>query len=392
MKIAKSSPQMPNDFLPYGKQTIDEDDIKAVADVLRGDFLTTGPAVDAFEKALCEYIGVKHCIVVGNGTHALHLACLAAKLGPGQHAIVPSITFLATANAVRYCGADVIFCDVDPHSGLMRPDDLTKALNSNKDKKITAVLPVHMGGQSADMDALHGIAKAHNLKIIADACHALSGQYKNTRVGDCQFEDMATFSFHPVKPITTGEGGAITTNNDALAQRMRILRTHGLDRRNQPHAWAYEMQEVGYNYRLTDMQCALGLSQLKKLDDFTQKRRHLATLYNEQLKPLAPLILPPAVAEQDDCAWHLYAARFDFKAIGKTRDQVVAALKDMNIGTQVHYIPVHTQPYYKALYGPQNLPGADAYYEGTLSLPLFPGMEERDVERVIRGIKQTIGH
>lgn len=378
------------DFLPYGKQSIDQDDLAAMASVLNSDFLTTGPAVEAFEKSLCAYTGAQYCVVVGNGTQALHLPCLAAGLGTGDYAIVPSLTFLATANAVRYCGADVIFCDVDPKTGLMRPQDLQKALDDNKGKSIKAVLPVHLTGQSVDLEPIKTLADANGLKIIADACHALGGFYKDHPVASCTYEDFATLSFHPVKALTTGEGGAILTNNLAWAERMRTLRSHGIEHTPDEGPWAYKMQEMGYNYRLSDIQCALGLSQIKKLDRFIQKRRDLAALYDEGLTPLAPSIQKPYRYEHGVSAWHLYAPRFDFKALGKSRAEFMELLRAHNIGSQVHYIPVHTQPYYTGLYGHQNLPGAQEYYEHTLSLPLFPQMQPDDVRRVVKALSDII--
>jgi UDP-4-amino-4,6-dideoxy-N-acetyl-beta-L-altrosamine transaminase len=378
-------------FLPYGRQTIEQDDKDAVAAVLDQDYLTTGPHIQEFEKTLCDITTAKEAIVVGNGTHALHLACLAAGLGEGDAAIVPTVTFLATANAVRYCGADVIFSDVNPETGLMEPQHLEQAINDNKDKNIKAVLPVHLSGQTVDLPALEKITRQHDLKMIADSCHALGGLCGNKPVGSCQYEDMSTFSFHPVKAIAMGEGGAITTNNPQTAELLRTYRNHGMQPKPAEGPWYYEMEELGYNYRVTDMQCALGVSQLKKLDRFIEKRRALVALYDELLAPLAPKVLPPKRVANCEPGWHLYAPRFDFDKIGMSRGDFMNALKEKGIGSQVHYIPVHTQPYYTKLYGEKNLPGAQKYYEGTLSIPLFPLMNEDDVRRVVAAIEDLAG-
>lgn len=377
-------------FLPYGCQTIEQDDIDAVIETLQSDFLTTGPKIQEFEKSLCDVTSAKEAVVVGNGTQALHLACLAAGLKEGGYAIVPAITFLATANAVRYCGADVIFCDVDPDTGLMTAETLHAAIDDNKDKQIKLVLPVHLGGQMVDLEAVRTIADKYNLKIIADSCHALGGKFHNTNIGACIYEDMATFSFHPVKNITMGEGGAITTNNKELADKMRSLRSHGMIPKPEEGPWAYEMAELGYNDRATDIQCALGVSQLKKIDRFIKKRQELVDFYDQQLKGIGSYIQPPKRVPNSVAAWHLYALRIDFNGLNISRADFMNALKEQGIGSQVHYIPVSSQPYYEGLYGKADLPQAQKYYEATLSLPLFPTMEESDVIRVVKAIKNII--
>lgn len=377
-------------FLPYGRQTIEQDDIDAVSEVLKSDFLTTGPQVSELEKLIAEQTGAKEAVVVGNGTQALHLACIEADLQKGDAAIVPSLTFLATANAVRYCGADVIFCDVSPDTGLMEAKHLQDAIDQNPDKNIKAVLPVHLGGQCVAPKSIKEIASRNNLKIIADACHAIGATYNDAPVGDCQYEDMSVFSFHPVKNMTMGEGGAITTNNKDSADKMRLMRSHNMIPKPENGQWIYEMPEIGYNYRATDIQCALGITQIKKLDRFIQKRRQLVALYDELLIPLSPIIKPPTKVKGCNPAWHLYAIQIDFEKAGVTRAKLMNALKEKNIGTQVHYIPVHTQPYYKKLYGKQQLSGTMDFYKKTLSLPLFPTMEKEDVVRVVNAIKTII--
>jgi len=349
-------------MIPYGKQTIEQDDIDAVANTLSSDFLTTGPKVKEFEHALAEVTGAKEVVVVGNGTQALHLSCLAAGLGEENYAIVPTLTFLATANAVRYCGADVLFCDVDEHTGLLDIDALQVLLNQHKDKSIKTILPVHLAGQIVDLTAIKGVIGDDDIKIIADSCHAIGGYKGDYSVGSATQEDMSTFSFHPVKTIAMGEGGAITLNDTDVANHMRCLRSHGMMQTPDAGAWAYKMEALGYNYRATDFQCALGISQLKKLERFKSKRQQLVSLYNDLLVDLAPLILPPKQLQGQEPAWHLYAARFDFDKIGKSRDQIMKDLRTKGVGTQVHYIPVHSQPYYTSLYGSQSMPGAEAYY------------------------------
>ncbi|WP_269583962.1 UDP-4-amino-4,6-dideoxy-N-acetyl-beta-L-altrosamine transaminase [Roseibium sp. Sym1] len=400
------------DFLPYGRQTIDEDDIAAVCDVLRSDYLTSGPAVAGFEAALSQAFGDPHVVASANGTTALHLSMLVLGVGPGDVCVVPSVTFLATANAVRYVGADVIFSDVCPESGVMRPQDLEEALARADGRKVKAILPVHLGGHVAPMEELASIAarfpQDEPPAIVEDACHAIGSRYSTSEgdftVGDCRHSTMANFSFHPVKTIACGEGGATSTRDSALAAKLAELRSHGMVRdaerfqnRNlafegdEANPWFYEMQEIGYNFRITDMQAALGISQLRKLPEFVARRRALVAAYNGLLQECGPLIQPNAALANSSPAQHLYAARIDFGAAGRTRAQVMAALRNEGIGTQVHYIPVHTQPYYRALYGDQVLPGAEGFYSKTLSLPLFPAMETADVERVVRALKNAVG-
>lgn len=394
-------------FLPYGRQVIEDDDIAAVASVLRGDYLTTGPAVGIFEADFAKVAGAKEAIVCGNATQALHLACIALGLKDGECAIVPTLTFLATANAVRYTGADVIFADVDPQTGLMTPETFEQAIAQAKKQGVSpkVVLPVHLAGQMVEQDAIQKIARRENIAVLTDSCHALSSTYKGVLAGACQYEDLAVFSFHPVKTIAMGEGGAITTNDPAVAARLRLLRGHGmihraeqpfdpalgLDENGAPNPWFYEMRELGYNYRESDIHCALGTSQLKKLDRFIQRRRELATLYDELLAPLAPNVLPPLRVADCVPGWHLYAVRIDFDKAGCSRAALMNVLKAQNIGTQVHYIPVHRQPYYRSLYGDLNLPGADHYYEHTLSLPLFPAMTNEDVRFIVDALRAAVG-
>lgn len=392
-------------FLPYGRQVIDDDDVAAVVAVLKGDFLTTGPTVEKFETAFAERTGARFAVACSSGTAALHLATLAAGLGEGDSAIVPTVTFLATANAVRFVGADVVFADVDNATGLLRPADFEAALAASSGTA-RAVLPVHLGGQSVDMRAIAQIAERHDMIVIEDACHALGTTLDDGGVvGDCRHSAMTAFSFHPVKTIAMGEGGAVTTNDAALHEKLTRLRSHGMTRDPErflnadlafgtdgtPNPWYYEMPEIGFNYRASDIHCALGLSQLRKLDAFVSRRRLLAETYDRLLAPLAPCVLPPHRVDGCDPGWHLYAARVDFGSLGISRERAIERLKSFGIGTQVHYIPVHTQPYYQGVVGNQQLPGAMAYYRATLSLPLFPSMTTDDVERVVKGIEEVVG-
>jgi len=396
--------------LPYGRQQIDDDDVAAVSAVLRGDWLTTGPAVAAFEQALAERVGARYAVACSSGTAALHLAALALELAPGQRAAVPSLTFVATANAARYAGADVSFADCDPDTGLMRGNDLQRLLTGPQGNAITAVCPVHLAGQVADLPGIAALARNRGLKIVEDASHAIGTSYRDpdngewVAVGSCRHSDITVFSFHPVKTIAMGEGGALTTNDPALYERLCELRTHGLTRdparfEQRQHAfdadgaanpWYYEQQALGFNYRASDIHCALGLSQLAKLDRFVEQRAALVQRYDRLLADLAPTLRP--LARRGDCrpGWHLYVVLIDFAALGRERAAVMRELRECGILSQVHYIPTHRQPYYRQLYGDLTLPGTDAYYDRALSLPLFPGMTEQDVDRVALALHEVV--
>jgi UDP-4-amino-4,6-dideoxy-N-acetyl-beta-L-altrosamine transaminase len=404
-------PQLAESFLPYARQQIDDHDIDAVIAVLRGNWLTTGPTVARFEQALAARCGAEEVISCSSGTAALHLACLALDLGPGDAAIVPSITFLATANAVRMTGADVVFADVDPDNGLLTPAALEAgfARAEATGRTVKAIFPVHLAGQCPDLIGLAKIARAKGAAIVEDACHAIGTYHacpdgSAAVVGACRLSDMVVFSFHPVKTIAAGEGGAITTNDPALARRMRLLRSHGMtheaadfqngafgfDANGDANPWYYEMPEVGWNYRLSDIHAALALSQLGRLDQFVERRRALAQRYDELLAPLGGLAVPIRRCRGCLPAWHLYPVLIDFAALGFERAQVMTALRHAGIGTQVHYIPVHRQPYYRARDPELTLDGAEAYYRRTLSLPLFAGMNLADVWRVIDGLHNVL--
>ncbi|MBS0410536.1 MAG: UDP-4-amino-4,6-dideoxy-N-acetyl-beta-L-altrosamine transaminase [Proteobacteria bacterium] len=383
-------------FLPYGRQSIDDDDVAAVAQALRADFLTTGPTVEAFERAFADKVGAPHAVACANGTAALHLAMLALGVGEGDVCIVPSITFLATANCARYVGAEVVFADVDPATGVMTPETLEAALARAGDARVAAVLPVHLRGEVCAMPALAQIAEEAGAVIVEDACHALGSRARGLgaddwTVGDGSQSALACFSFHPVKTIATGEGGMVTTASEALAGRLRTLRSHGMIRPAGADPWWYEMPEVGFNYRLPDVLCALGLSQLNKLDAFVARRRDLAARYAARLAPLAPLAQPAATELWSDPTLHLMTVLIDFEAAGRTRAAVVEALKSQGVGSQVHYIPVHTQPYYRQRYGDLDLPGARTWYDRCLSLPLYPGMADGDVDRVVDSLAAALG-
>ena len=395
-------------FLPYGRHLIEDDDVAAVTSVLRGEALTGGPAVAAFETALKEATGAAHAVVCGNGTEALHLAALAAGVGPGDRVICPAVTFLATANCARYAGAEVVFADVDPDTGLITAET-AEAAAARADGPVKAVLPVDFAGQFGDLPELAELARRRGWAVIEDACHAAGTRYDfangvSGAVGDGRWADFTVFSFHPVKTVAMGEGGAITTADAALAARMASLRNHGTVRTadafteaaqafapdGAAHPWYYEMQELGFNYRACDLQCALGVSQLAKLKRFAARRRRLAALYDERLAALAPRLRPLGRTPGVVAAWHLYAVLIEFEALGLSRDTVMNRLRAQGVGSQVHYIPVPWQPYYRRRYGDVALPGAERYYARTLSLPLYPGMADADVGRVAEALEKAL--
>lgn len=390
---------MSANFLPYGRQTIDDDDITAVAAALRSDFLTTGPLVAEYEQAFARATGARAAVASNSGTAALHLAALALDLGPGDVAIVPSVTFLATANVVRMTGADVVFADVDPDTGLLTPATLAEALRRARagSGRVRAVFPVHLNGQACDVPALAAEA-GDGIALIEDACHALGAE----TVGVCDHSFACCFSTHAVKTIATAEGGVTTTADPAVAERMAMLRSHGMVRDRSRFAnedlafdggevnpWYYEMPEFGWNYRLPDVLCALGISQLGKLPRHMARRRAIAARYDAALADLAPLVRP--VPHREPHGWHLYALLVDFEALGRSRREVMQELRQAGIGTQVHYIPVHQQPYYRERYGSLSLPGADAYYRRCLSIPFYPGLGDDDCDRVVAALRALAG-
>ncbi|MFT3996347.1 MAG: UDP-4-amino-4,6-dideoxy-N-acetyl-beta-L-altrosamine transaminase [Asticcacaulis sp.] len=394
-------------FLPYGRQSIGDGDIEAVVEALRSDYLTTGPMVERFERELAQTVGVREAVVVANGTAALHLAILTQNLGPQDVVIVPSITFAASANCVAYAGAQVVFADVDPLTGLISDAAFDEALSlidrDLPDHRFAGAVIVHYAGAVVDLSHISAVCRGRGAFLIEDACHAIGSRGPQGAAGACTASDMAVFSFHPVKTLTTGEGGAITTNDADLARRLRCLRSHGIERDparfeglgygdgddNGP--WVYEMQALGFNYRLPDLNCALGVAQLKRLPAFMARRKTLVEAYRVALEATnLPLSWTPP-PEGDEPAYHLFAARIDFTAVGKSRTQVMGELKGLGIGTQVHYIPVHRLPYWQSRQkGARPLYGADAYYRSTLSLPLYPDMADSDPARVVAALKEVL--
>ena len=356
-------------MIPYGRQTIDEDDVAAVVDVLRGDWLTQGPAIDRFEADLCRITEARHAVVFANGTAALHAAAFAARLGPGDVVATPSLTFAASANCARYVGADVAFVDIDPATLNLDPSSVPEGVD--------ALVAVHYAGLPVDLRSL-----AHRPRVvIEDAAHALGAATPDGPVGNCAHSDQCVFSFHPVKHVTTGEGGAVTTNDDEIADRLRTFRHHGIRRVPERGAWYYEIATLGYNYRLTDLQAALGSSQLRKLDRFLARRRELAAAYDEQLAelPLTPAPRPPAGTTH---AYHLYPIRV------ADRRRVFDDLRAAGIGVQVHYVPVHHHPAYRDVAA--DLPATDAAYEGLLSLPLFPSLTDDEQRTVVDALRRVL--
>ena len=376
--------------LPYGRQWLDDDDVAAVVEVLRSDWLTTGPKVREFEQAFANVVGAKEAVAVNNGTAALHTAMYAADIGPGDEVIVSPMTFASSANCVVFQGGTPVFADVDPDTLLIDPT-LVEAKITPRTK---AIIAVDYTGQPCDYDALRAIAKRHDLILLADACHALGGSYKGRPVGS--LADLNSFSFHPVKPITTGEGGMITTDDPKLAQRMRVFRNHGITtdhrQREQQGSWFYEMIDLGYNYRLTDIQCALGISQLRKLSEWVKRRQEIARCYDQVFAEIAA-VEPLEVRKDVSHAYHIYMIRLDLAQLQVTRAEVFSALRAEGIGVNVHYIPVHLHPFYRERFGtrPGLCPVAEAAYERLITLPIFPQMSDDDVRDVIVAVSKVLG-
>jgi UDP-4-amino-4,6-dideoxy-N-acetyl-beta-L-altrosamine transaminase len=402
-----------NRLIPYGRQWIDEDDIKDVVAVLRSDFLTQGPKIEEFEKGLASYCDSKYAVAVSNGTAALHLACLAANIREGDRVISTPNTFVASTNCVLFCGGRPEFVDIETRTANIDADkieDFLGSLGAESVDKTKAIIPVHFAGLPCNMGKIKEIALKHDLLIIEDACHALGAEYqyngKWIKVGSCKHSDMAVFSFHPVKHVTTGEGGAVLTNSPELYERLLSLRSHGITKNPEkftneylafndksssetklPNPWYYEIHELGYNYRITDIQCALGISQLKRLNEKIKRRRIIASRYNDAFKDLRGVQVS-LETETERSSFHLYVLQIDFEKIGKSRAEVMYELRKQGIGTQVHYIPVYLHPYYKETlhYDSSNYPVTETYYNRCLSLPIFPKMNDSEVDYVIEQV------
>ena len=382
-------------FLPYGTQMIDETDVQAVMDVLRAPYLTQGPRVEEFERAIAARAGARYCVAFCNATSALHCAVRALGLGEGDEGITSPNTFVASANCMAYCGATPVFADIDPRTYNVTAETMSARLTD----RTRLLLPVHFAGQPCDMASIGALAKSRGLRVIEDAAHAIGSLYADgSPVGNCRYSDMTVFSFHPVKTVTSAEGGAVTTNDPELFRLLALFRSHGITKdpaqmtRSSPGPWYYEMLELGYNYRMTELQAALGHSQLRRLDAFKARRREIVTRYNEAFAGL-PNVCTPYEAPGVSSCFHLYVPRFDFKAMGVTRAEFGRKLHSFEVGWQVLYIPVYTQPWYERTYGVRRglCPNAEAYYDQALALPLYPKLTDDDVERVVRAVAASVG-
>lgn len=371
--------------IPYGRQYIDEEDIQAVVDVLKSDYLTTGPAVQNFEKAVADYVGAKYAVAIANGTAALHAACYAAGIGEGDEVITTPITFAASANCVLYCGGKPVFADIKKDTYNIDPEDIRRKITP----RTKAIIAVHYTGQPCEMDEIRTIAKEHNLLVIEDAAHALGADYKGKKIGS--ISDMTTFSFHPVKHITTGEGGMITTNDEKLYQKLLLFRSHGITRNEalmtkNEGGWYYQQLDLGYNYRITDLQCALGVSQMKKLDMFVARRRQLVERYNTELSAVDGIICP---MQKEGCnsSWHLYV----IQTPEGRRKEIYDKLQAAGIHVNVHYIPVYKHPYYQEHgYEGVHCQNAEELYENIISLPLYYSLEDKMQQYVIDTLKKIM--
>lgn len=376
-------------YLSYGKQYIDNKDIEAVVKLLKSDYLTTGPTVAEFENKVANYVGAKYGVAVANGTAALHMACYAAGIGSGDEVLVPAITFVASSNCVLYCGGTPVFIDIDPKTYNIDISKIEEKITS----KTKAIIPVDFSGQAVDMDAILEIAKKYNLIVIEDSAHALGSEYKGQKVG--AKAHMTEFSFHPVKPVTTAEGGIIVTNDEKLYEKMMLFRSHGITRNSKfmvkNHGpWYYEQVDLGYNYRITDLQCALGISQMDKINSFVERRREIVNKYNEAFKEVEEINIP-FEAEYSNSGWHIYVIALKLDKLTVGRKEIFEALQKENIGVNVHYLPVYLHPYYRELGYEKGLcPVAEDLYNRMITIPLFPAMTDKDVEDVIVATKKVI--
>jgi UDP-4-amino-4,6-dideoxy-N-acetyl-beta-L-altrosamine transaminase len=382
--------------IPYGRQDINQSDIDAVVAVLRSDFLTQGPAVPAFEKSVAKYCGAQHTVAVNSATSALHIACLALGVGNGDIVWTTPITFVASANCALYCGAMVDFVDIDPRTYNLSVERLADKLSvAEKAGKLPKVLiPVHLCGQPCDMESIYALSQKYGFKIIEDASHAIGGKYKGEPIGNCRYSNIAVFSFHPVKIITTGEGGMAMTNDAQLAKRMQLLRSHGItrDENDMTHGpdgpWYYQQIDLGFNYRMTDLQAALGLSQIQRLNDFVTQRHVIAKRYNQMLADLP--VNTPWQHEDSYSGLHLYVIRLNLAEIGKTHRQIFEELREMDIGINLHYIPVYRQPYYENLgFKTGYCLEAEQYYAEAISLPMYPNLTEIEQDTVFTALKEV---
>jgi len=372
-----------NEFLSYGRQSIDEEDIRTVIETLRSPFLTQGPKIKEFEQAIADYVGAQYAVAFCNGTAALHAACYTAGIGEGDEVITSPITFAASANCVRYMGGTVVFADIDAKTYNIDPAEIRKKITHNT----KAIIPVDFTGQPADMDAIMEIAHAHNLVVIEDGAHSLGAEYKGKKVGTQA--DMTMFSFHPVKPITTAEGGIIVTNNEDYYHKLKLFRSHGIEHTEystEQGEWYYEMTDLGYNYRMTDLQAALGLSQMTKIDSFIQQRREIAAFYTEAFQSMDGIVVPHQLQETNS-GWHLYMIQLE----KGSRKQIFEQMRALNIGVHVHYIPVYWHPYYQQLGYERGLcPIAEKWYENVLTLPIHPTMKTEDLAIIVKNIKELV--
>ncbi len=379
-------------YLSYGRQSIDDSDIEAVVKVIKGDYLTTGPTVMAFEERVANYVGAKYAVAVSNGTAALHAACYAAGIGEGDEVIVTPMTFAASSNCVLYCKGKPVFVDINPNTYNIDVNKIEEKITA----KTKAIIPVDFTGQAADLDKIKEIATKYNLTVIEDAAHALGSEYKNKKIGS--ISHLTTFSFHPVKPITTAEGGMVVTDDKKLYDKLNMFRTHAINRdesflSKNEGPWYYEQIDLGYNYRITDMQCALGISQMDKIDDFIKKRREIVKLYNENFKALEAYITLPYEESYSNSGWHLYIIKLKLEKLKVNRREIFEALKAENIGVNVHYIPVYLHPYYRKLGYKKGLCiEAEKLYEKIITLPLFPKMTYKDAMDIITAVKKVIIH